>query len=169
MADSGWAISGWSGTDDDAATTATNQLIMPAAAHTAKVIYAYGDPIYLSPTGRVTVDGVRYEDEDILKYDPIGGWSLYIDGSAVGLAPTDVNGFYLEIGGTILMTLDKPSNKLPGLVGTMIDDSDIVRFTPTALGDLTDGTFELYLDGSDVDLATATEDLDAIAFDRAAT
>ena len=50
---------------------------------------------------------------------------------------------------------------LPGISGT-VDDSDIVKFTATQLGDTTAGTFELFFDASDVGLETASEDVDAI-------
>lgn len=41
-------------------------------------------------------------------------------------------------------------------------DADVVRFTPTDLGDVTAGSFSWYLDGSDVGLTTVGEDIDAI-------
>ncbi len=37
--DAGWAVAGWNGTNNDAATTTTNSLVMPGAAHTAGVTY----------------------------------------------------------------------------------------------------------------------------------
>jgi hypothetical protein len=37
--DSGWEISGWSGTADDSSTASSNSLTMPAGAHSASVIY----------------------------------------------------------------------------------------------------------------------------------
>ena len=40
---------------------------------------------------------------------------------------------------------------------------DILRFMPTALGDLTSGEWSVYLDGSDVSLTTKEENIDAIA------
>jgi hypothetical protein len=45
-----------------------------------------------------------------------------------------------------------------------VDDSDIIRFTPTSLGANTAGTFTWYFDGSDVGLSTTAEDVDAIGF-----
>ena len=55
---------------------------------------------------------------------------------------------------------------MPGLTGgpsgTSVDDSDIVRFTPTSLGANTAGSFNFYFDGSDVGLTTSNEALDAI-------
>ena len=40
---------------------------------------------------------------------------------------------------------------------------DIVRFIPTQLGELTDGVFEQYFDGSDVGLTTSGENIDALS------
>jgi hypothetical protein len=43
-------------------------------------------------------------------------------------------------------------------------DEDVLLFTPTSLGDTTSGTWSWYFDGSDVGLATdSNEDVDAIA------
>ena len=56
-------------------------------------------------------------------------------------------------------TVRKPQS-LAGL-GT-VDDSDILRFTPSALGDNTAGSFALHFDGSDVGLTTNGEDIGAV-------
>jgi hypothetical protein len=48
-------------------------------------------------------------------------------------------------------------------VQTPVDESDIIRFTPTQLGTNTAGTFTWYFDGSDVDLTAGAEDVDALA------
>lgn len=43
-----------------------------------------------------------------------------------------------------------------------VDDSDIVRFTPTSTGSNTAGTYTWYFDGSDVELSLDAEDIDAL-------
>jgi hypothetical protein len=63
--------------------------------------------------------------------------------------------------GTILLSLDADSTVTN--FGT-VDDSDIIRFTPTSLGSNTAGTFSWYFDGSDVGLTTTAEDIDSIDF-----
>jgi len=67
--------------------------------------------------------------------------------------------------GDILLSFTDATS-IPGLTGgsagTWVDDSDIVRFVPTSLGTVTAGSFAYYFDGSDVGLATADEDVDAI-------
>ena len=45
-----------------------------------------------------------------------------------------------------------------------VTNADIIRFTPTALGDITAGSFSWYFDGSDVGLTQAAENIDAISF-----
>ena len=72
----------------------------------------------------------------------------------------DVNGFIIESSGSVLLTFDRATT-VPS-IGS-VDDSDIVRFIPTSTGAATSGTFELVLDGSDVDLTTNGEDIDSLA------
>lgn len=115
---------------------------------------------YFSFQRNGTVGGVTYRDEDILFYDSATEqWELYFDGSDVG-ATKDLNGFTITLNDELLMTFNQPQT-LPG-VGA-VDDSDIVKFIPTSTGSQTAGTFEMWLDGSDVGLTTNGEDIDSIA------
>jgi hypothetical protein len=98
---------------------------------------------------------------DILARDlSTGQTSVYFKGSDVGLLTPDVDAFHLEEDGSLLLSLDRPV-AVPGIAGT-VDDEDILRFVPVALGDPTIGTFELLLDGSDVDLTAALDNIVAI-------
>ncbi len=120
------------------------------------------DSLYVSSSTGGMVNGVLFADEDILVVGVNTGlWSLYFDGSDVGLEATDVDAFEMLPAGDLLLSLDSASFDLPG-VG-VIDDSDIVRFTPASLGEETAGTFAMFFDGSDVGLDTDAEDVDAIA------
>ena len=115
--------------------------------------------IYVSSTTNGNSGGVAYNDEDIVAYDTSTGyWSMYFDGSDVGITG-DVNAFAIMPDGTILLSLDAAAT-VSGL-GT-VDDSDIIRFAPTSLGANTAGTFTWYVDGSDVGLTTNNEDIDTI-------
>ena len=115
--------------------------------------------IYVSSTTNGNSGGVAYNDEDIVAYDTSTGfWSMYFDGSDVGITG-DVNAFAFMPDGTILLSLDAAAT-VSGL-GT-VDDSDIIRFAPTSLGANTAGTFTWYFDGSDVGLTTNNEDIDTI-------
>ena len=87
-----------------------------------------------------------------------GAWSLFIDGSDIGLANTDVDAFERQPDGSLLMSFDTAFT-LSGFGA--VDDSDILRFTPTSTGSTTAGTWSWYFDGSDVGLTTSDEDVDA--------
>ncbi|MFZ2407078.1 MAG: Ig-like domain-containing protein, partial [Methylobacter sp.] len=112
-------------------------------------------------------------NEDIIAYDTVTRtWSTVFEGKDVGLGDTGVNvdGFKVMADGSILLSLDVPVTlpitdpSMGTVVSTVIDDSDIVRFVPTSLGDITAGSFQWFFDGSDVGLDTDSEDIDAIGF-----
>ncbi len=120
------------------------------------------DVVYVSSTSGGNISGVAFKDEDILAYDTgTGSWSLYFDGSDVGIGGTDIDAFAIQADGSILMSFNSATFSVPG-VGTM-EDSDIFRFVPTSLGANTAGSFEWYFDGSDVGLTTNGEDVDGMA------
>ncbi|BAY61485.1 beta-L-arabinobiosidase [Calothrix brevissima NIES-22] len=117
--------------------------------------------------GSGTVGGVAYNKQDILAYDTSNNkWYMYFDGSDVlGSVNKNINlrDFHINKDGSILFTVNNPA-VLPG--GMEIDDSDVIKFTPTSTGDFTSGKFEMYFDGSDVGLTTDSQELDAIALDK---
>ncbi len=149
--------------------TATNTSVPPTPTNTpvgptpTNTPVGTGDQIYLSSASGGTAGGVAFADEDILLYNKTSGaYSLYFDGSDVGLGANnnqDIDAFDLRADGSILLSIIGDTT-LP-VIGA-VDDSDIVRFIPTQLGTTTAGTFELYFDGSDVGLTTTAEDVDAL-------
>lgn len=105
------------------------------------------------------VNGLAYQDEDILAFDlATESFSIFFDGSDVG-SSYDISAFHLESDGTLLFSTLSPVT-LAG-VG-FVEPGDIVRFTPTSLGEETAGTFSWVLDGSDVGLEAGGEIIDAI-------
>lgn len=119
-----------------------------------------GEVIYMSSTTNGNAGGVAFNDEDVVAYNTsTGTWSLYFDGSDVGIT-TDISAFTLLPDGSILMSFD--STTTAGAAGT-VADADVVQFFPTSLGSNTAGTFAMYFDGSDVGLTTTSEDIDAIS------
>jgi carboxypeptidase T len=120
-----------------------------------------GVKLYLGSSTSGTAGGVSFADEDMLIKDMgTGAWSLFIDGSDIGLTNTDIDVFELMSDGTMLMSFDTDFT-LSGFGA--VDDSDILRFTPTSTGSTTAGTWSWYFDGSDVGLSTSDEDIDALA------
>jgi hypothetical protein len=117
--------------------------------------------LLLSSTDNNTVAGIAFQNEDILAFDRMTNmWSLYFDGSDVGLSSSVLRDFDINSDGTLLLALNSTVT-LPG-VGS-VEPNDVVKFIPTATGNTTAGTFEFYLDGSDVGLDTSSERIDAIA------
>ena len=122
-----------------------------------------GDVILISSSSGGSVGGVNFADEDVLAYDTASGaWSTVLDGSDIGLSGAgarDVDAVHQLADGSFLLSIQGAST-LPD-VGA-VDDSDIVRFVPTSTGTSTAGTFELWIDGSDVGLTSGGEDVDAV-------
>ncbi len=121
-----------------------------------------GQTLYLSTPDGGEVAGITYSGEDVLGYDlDSGDWSLLFDGSDVGLAGQDVAAFaWLPDGSLLIVVADDiylPELDIPAFQGKNVDNSDILRFEPTSLGENTAGSWSLYFDGSDVDLKTPQE------------
>jgi len=122
--------------------------------------------ILLSFTAAGTVGGVAMDDSDILRFVPTslgsttaGAFSMYFDGSDVGLTTTaeDVDAISVTSSGQLVLSTEG-SFSVTGVSGT---DADLIVFTPTSLGSTTAGTYAMYFDGSDVGLSTTNEDVDA--------
>ncbi|MEJ2853707.1 MULTISPECIES: Kelch repeat-containing protein [unclassified Saccharothrix] len=116
--------------------------------------------LYFSLETGGTVRGVEVADEDVVGVNPDGVVTPYFDGGDVGLSGLRLDAFARLPGGALALSFTEPAS-IPGVAGT-VDDSDLVRFTPTSLGATTAGTFELWFDGSDVALAADDEDVDAV-------
>ncbi|MEZ4515538.1 MAG: FG-GAP-like repeat-containing protein [Chloroflexota bacterium] len=126
----------------------------PVAGEAAILLISYG--------GNGSVGEIDFADEDILAFDlRTNTWSLWFDGSDVGLGDVDVNALALLPDGRFLISVDEPLTiSGPGWV----DDSDLLIFTPQTLGETTSGGFDIFLDGADFSLGTAAEAIDAATF-----
>jgi len=128
-----------------------------------------GAEVWFSFVDAANVPGVgTVQNEDVVAYDLTSGtWSMVFDGSDVGLGSLNIDGLAVLPSGDLLMSFGNNTATVAGLIGgpsgTSVDDSDIIRFTPTSLGSVTAGTFNFYFDGSDVGLTTDAEDVDAIS------
>jgi len=116
--------------------------------------------LYLTLGSTQTIDGVSATNEDILAFDG-SGYSMYFDGSDVGLGSLAINSFSVLDDDEILISFTSASNGV--LPIGFVDDSDIVKFTATSLGENTAGSFQLYFDGGDVGLSSSSEDIDAFS------
>jgi hypothetical protein len=113
--------------------------------------------LYLSLTGNQTMAGVASADEDILRFDG-SSWSLFFDGSDVGVGSPDLFAFSVLDADTILMAFHA-NVTVQGIAAT---PQDVLRFDATSLGATTAGTFSMYFDGSDVGFEATSEKIDSI-------
>ena len=116
--------------------------------------------LYISFKNSATLPGgLTVDNEDIVAFDGTN-FSLFFDGSDVGLLSTNVDAIAVIGANELLLSFRAPET-IPGIAG-VVQDSDIVKFTATQLGDTTSGTFELFFRGSDFGFSPTEEDIDAI-------
>jgi len=117
------------------------------------------NPLYISLANSQTIGGVAAADEDILKFDG-SNWSLFFDGSDVGVGSPDLFAFSFLDADSLLMSF----NSAVTVNGIAATPQDILRFDATSLGSTTSGTWSMYFDGSDVGLEDATtEKIDSLS------
>jgi uncharacterized repeat protein (TIGR01451 family) len=127
-----------------------------------------GSQFYLSFSNDagVAVPGVvgTVQDEDIVVYDSgTSTWSLFFDGSAVGVSTNDedVDAFDILADGSVLIS-PVVAVGMPGLAGTWADE-DLLRCVPTSSAPIASCTWSVYFDGSDVALIDGSEDVDSVS------
>lgn len=121
-----------------------------------------GDVIYVNTNITGTLDGVSFGNIDIVAYHTAtDAWSMVFDGSDMGIIGAKISAIDVEPDGSLLLNFNAAVN-LPAI--GWVNKTDIVRFIPIALGNATDGRFEMYFHGSDVGLDVNSEAIDAIGF-----
>jgi hypothetical protein len=105
-----------------------------------------------------SIGGLSVANEDIV-FRNGQSFSIYFDGSDVGLASLNIDAF-ARISSTEILLSFGAAASISNL-GT-VDDSDVVKFTASSLGPATAGTLTMYFDGSDVGMSATSEDIDAI-------
>lgn len=116
--------------------------------------------LYFSLRKDGAIDDQAVSKSDIVLFDG-SNFTLFFDGSAVGVGNTRVNAFKLLSDTEILMTF-YPAVSLTEPTGKIFDaePNDIVKF------DKESGTFELYLDGATAGLTQAGQQIDALVRDN---
>ena len=120
---------------------------------------AVSNAFFFSADGDTTVGNLTVADEDIVFFDG-ADFSLFFDGSDVLPSSAEISAFDVISDTEILLSFDSALT-IEG-VG-FVDDSDVVKFTADSFGaGNTAGSFELYLDGSNLGLTRGSEDIDAL-------
>lgn len=141
-------------TPTSAATTTPPPTPTPTATPTPPAVQLYFALANDTPLGALTV-----ANEDVIAWDG-AAFAMVFDGSDVGLGAFTIDAVAILPANQLLLSFTA-AGSLPGIAGT-VDDSDIVLFTATSLGESTAGAFSLYFDASDVGLTTNGEDIDAV-------
>jgi hypothetical protein len=124
--------------------------------------------LFFSVDKAANINGLRTRDEDILATNGREVVRCF-DGSDVGMSDLKIDAIAFLSGSQILLSVSEAftvdaEHALPGLSGE-IDDSDVLLFEANRLGEVTRGSFSVFIDGSDVGLETDDEDIDALAYD----
>lgn len=137
---------------------------VPGGADVDAFVYNGPNDIYLSFNATVNLPGLAgVQDEDIVHWNGTA-WSLYFDGSDVGLGGfgENVDAFaFLADGSLLVSTSGNPT--VPGLpAGTpALADEDLLRCAGT-FGPTTTCAWSLYFEGSDIALTAGSEDVDFV-------
>ncbi len=107
------------------------------------------------------INGNSYRDEDIVAFDG-QEFQLFFDGSDVGVGPLDLDAVDIVGDSEVLLSFSTPTTITIDGVDTKVDDSDIVKFTGTSMGEVTEGSFEMFFDGSEFGLTGDLQDIDGI-------
>jgi hypothetical protein len=117
--------------------------------------FAPDGKLILSTLGSFSVTGASGNDEDLIAFSPTslgsttsGTWSMYFDGSDVGLNTTsseDITGVWIDPTNNQIYLSTVGTFSVTGVSG---DGADIFICTPGSLGPTTSCTFSMYWDGS---------------------
>ena len=107
------------------------------------------------------INSNSFRDEDIVAFDG-QEFQLYFDGSDVGVGPLDLDAVDIVGDSEVLLSFSTPTTITIDGVDTEVDDSDIVKFTGTSMGEVTEGSFEMFFDGSEFGLTEDLQDIDGI-------
>jgi hypothetical protein len=128
--------------------------------------FGAGGQLVISTIGDFATSTVSGKDEDLIQLDDAtfgnpssGVWSLFFDGSTVGLANEDVNGLWIDPGtGERYMTVKDQF----AFDEVLIDSDDIFICTPTNSGVSKTCAYRLFWDSDQHDYGS--ENIDSIAF-----
>ena len=144
--------------------------VLPATVASTTRISAFSvigtDTVLMTFTSTVTLPGLgTVTPSDVVRFTGTlgpatsGSLSWYLDGSDVGLTTTAeaITGLDRLDDGSLVVTTAGGIG-VTGIAQSDTTGSDVFRFVPTALGATTSGSWQWYLDGSDVGLGGGSLD-----------
>lgn len=129
-------------------------------------IWEVNQPVYVSFQGAGSIGGIAYKPGDVLRYNPLfGTWQRYFRAADAGVRG-NITAFDIGSWERIYFSVATAQN-LPGM--GRVTPQDILIYEPPTSGTVTAGTLQLWMDGSDMGLTTASESIDALAVDYETT
>jgi hypothetical protein len=131
------------------------------------------DTLLLSFDKPVSIGPLRVDDSDIVKFEATslglektaGTFSLFFDGSTVGLRTSgeNVDAFALLPDGALLISTEGVV-RVPGANRSLrVENEDILAFAPAEPDDYSSGLWSLYFDGSEAGIKGGSENVDGFA------
>ncbi len=105
----------------------------------------------MTTTAAGSVDGVNFDKNDILRYDPINGWTLFYNGAGLP-NKADISAIHVNAADDLYLSLTQTSIGVAG-VGP-VKGQDVLHYDGSS--------FNLWFDGSDVGLTTNAEKVDSL-------
>jgi PKD repeat protein len=128
------------------------------------------DDYYLSFDAPTSVPGLGVvPPEDVVKFDmATGTWTLFIDGSDLGLAGNNITAFH-NFGNDACIFAIEQTQVVPTVIfadsSQIITPNDLIYFLPQSTGANTTGFMYFVFDGSDVGLDGPDEAIDGVYHD----
>jgi glucose/arabinose dehydrogenase len=127
--------------------------------------------ILMAFANRVDIDGFgRLEPWELVRFTPTstgsstaGSFEIYFEGRDAELRnDEEIDALSVLANGDLILSTTGGGS----VSGVTFADEDLMRFSPTGLGpDGTDGTWSMWLDGSNVGLSDQSEDVNAVSVD----
>lgn len=128
------------------------------------LLLSFDQPLLIPTLGVVADADIVHFVADRLGNQTSGRFERYLDGAAVGLDQPgeDIDVISFTADGHLLIST-KGRFTVDGLLA---HDEDLLAFTPAARDEAGQGAWSLYLDGSDLGLDEASEDISSVSLDH---
>jgi hypothetical protein len=135
---------------------------VPGTADVDALVVVDSDTFYMSFRAATTLPGpLAVDPQDVVKFD-MGSWSMFLDGSNVGLTTAAENVDAFEILSGTAIAVSTTGNPDVGLATFTETDEDLLRCTGTFPAPAS-CAWSVYMDGSDAGIGLGQEDVDGAA------
>jgi hypothetical protein len=129
------------------------------------ILMSFDKPASIGPLNVDDTDIVKFEATSLGLDNTAGTFSLFFDGSRVGLKTRgeNVDAFTLLPDGSLLISTEGVVKVSSASGNVRVENEDILAFAPAAPGDYSSGVWSVYFDGSKVGIRGGPENIDGLA------